>query len=319
MIQRDAYRRPAWASLLGFAALGCGLVAGPASAIDLEADLSSHYIEIRTTFKGAAITVFGSVTGDNEKEAREILSGADVIVIVRGPPQTLDIRRKEELGPIWANRTSYIARNVPSFYYVASTRPVGTIVDDSSLKRYEIGFNHVNIEFAKATNQTGAAEEEAASAGSEPASASVASFDDLLTIDERASEEESAALPEPLSVPAAPGQEEGTAFRTALIELLKQRLTFSEDGRLSIIRSHLFRTEVYIPSTVPAGAYNAEIYLVKDRVVRDAESMSFFIDKKGIERDISTLAHKHPIVHGFLAVLLAVAAGWISEAALRRR
>jgi hypothetical protein len=295
-------------------ALGC-CFAGPALALELAADLSSHHIEIRTTFKGAQITVFGSVSGDIVSEA--VAGGADVIVVVRGPPESLAIRRKGRLGFIWANEASLTAKNVPSYYYVASTRPVGDILDRETLARYGIGTTHLGISFA----QAGGAARTAQAAKAE---ANRASSDDLLDLgapgrEENAPAEAPAAVPAPLDTPLPPSEAQIAQFRAALFRILQQRHVFSEHGHLSVIRSHLFRTELNIPSTVPAGAYNADIYLVKDRAVRDAESLSFFIDKKGIERDIYTLAMHHPILHGILAVVIAVTAGWLSEAALRRR
>ncbi len=282
------------------------LCAAPAQALDLETDLSTHYIEIRTTFRGAALTVFGSLSGQTAEEERPGASKPDVIVVVKGPAETLAIRRKEETGPIWVNGTTVVASNVPSFYFVASTRPVDEIVDPALLNRYHIGLDHLGIDF----NTQSAAKP----AGNPEMSATT---DEVLPFDLPTSELRISAAP--LSAPAAPGTDERKQFETALVRLLKERGAFSQKGTVTFVRPHLFRAEVSIPSTVPEGDYGTEVYVVRDKQLVDAEYTVFFIDKKGLEGKVFGLARKRPFLYGLLGVLIAVSAGWLSELAFRRR
>src|SRR5262249_31460891 len=67
------------------------LMTAQAHALDLETDLSTHYIEIRTTFRGAALTVFGSLSGQTEDDERPDAPKLDVIVVVKGPMETLAV------------------------------------------------------------------------------------------------------------------------------------------------------------------------------------------------------------------------------------
>jgi uncharacterized protein (TIGR02186 family) len=254
------------------------LVVCPARAVDLEADLSTHYIEIRTTFRGAQVTVFGAILGEAAESLTSHPPPLDVIVVVRGPPEMIAIRRKEEVGPIWINRASVTAANVPSFYYVASTRPIDTIVDPGSLDRYHIGLDHLGINFS--------------ASGAKPVSGAAVTV---------------------------PGVDTSQAFRSALIRLMVARHAFSNTSQITFIRPHLFRAEVGIPSTVPDGNYGAEVYVVRNKEVIDAEYTVFVIDKKGLEADVYGLAQRQPALYGFLGVFIAVAAGWISELAFRRR
>ena len=79
-------------------ALVACLLVGPARALDLETDLSTHYIEIRTTFRGAGLTVFGSLSGQSEDEERPDAPKVDVIVVVKGPAETLAVRRNHSFS-----------------------------------------------------------------------------------------------------------------------------------------------------------------------------------------------------------------------------
>ena len=276
------------------------LFAPGAHALDLETDLSTHYIEIRTTFRGTALTVFGSLSGQSEDEERPDAPKVDVIVVVKGPTETLAVRRKEQIGPIWANGMSVTASSVPSFYFIASTRPVDQIVDPELLDRYHIGLDHLDIDFTTA----------AARAAPQPNSAR-ASTDDFLP--------GSRLAPSPMSAPVLPGLDKHREFEAALVRLLKSRSTFSDQGTVTFVRPHLFRAEILIPSTVPEGDYGTEVYVVRNRQLLDAEYTVFFIDKKGLEGKIYGLAQKDTFWYGLLAVVIAVAAGWISELAFRKR
>jgi hypothetical protein len=291
------------------AALIACLFIGPVQALDLETDLSTHYIEIRTTFRGAGLTVFGSLSGQSEDEERPDASKVDVIVVVKGPAETLAVRRKEEMGPIWANGASFTANNVPSFYFIASTRPVDKIVDPQLLDRYHIGLDHLGIDFTAGPAQ----------APPKPPANSVqqASSDDLLPFD--LPTRSALASPAPISAPALPGVDQRREFQDALVRLLRSRNTFSDQGTVTFVRPHLFRAEITIPSTVPEGDYGTEVYVVRNRQLLDAEYTVFFIDKKGLEGKIYGLAQKNSFIHGLLGVMIAVAAGWMSELAFRKR
>jgi hypothetical protein len=288
-----------------FAAL-LALLAPQAHALDLETDLSTHYIEIRTTFRGAALTVFGSLSGQSEDEERPDAPKIDVIVVVKGPTETLAVRRKEQMGPIWANGSSFTANSVPSFYFVASTRPVDEIVDPDLLDRYHIGLDHLGVDFTKGP-----------AAATPPMRPAQALSDDLLPSGLPASK--SQRMLTPLSAPALPGIDQRRAFQDALVRLLKSRNTFSDQGMVTFVRPHLFRAEISIPSTVPEGDYGTEVYVVRNRQLLDAEYTVFFIDKKGLEGKVFGLAQKNAFLYGLLGVVIAVAAGWVSELAFRKR
>ena len=99
-------------------------------AAPLVADLSNHLIAITTDFTGTEVLLFGAVDGPG-----------DVVVVVRGPVNDIAVRRKERIAGIWVNRDNLEFLSVPSFYAVASTRPLGDILDDATRRRHAIGLD----------------------------------------------------------------------------------------------------------------------------------------------------------------------------------
>lgn len=110
------------------------LSAAPASAEYLVADLSERRITITLGFAGAKVLLFGATDGEG-----------DVAVVVRGPEQSVVVRRKDRLSGIWVNRSSMRFEGVPAFYRVASSRPVAELASPAVLSRHEIGVDHLHL------------------------------------------------------------------------------------------------------------------------------------------------------------------------------
>jgi uncharacterized protein (TIGR02186 family) len=102
--------------------------------VPLVADLSSHLVAITTGFTGTDVLLFGATDGPG-----------DIVVVVRGPSRDLDVRRKERIGPIWVNATSVTMREVPSYYRVASSRPLADFAPDILQERYQIGLKNIRM------------------------------------------------------------------------------------------------------------------------------------------------------------------------------
>lgn len=125
-------------------------IAWPAHAQDegVELDTSAHEISIEPNFSGADIVIFGAV--DNSKQA-EVASGYyDIIVVIRGPAETVTTRRKEWVAGVWVNGKSRTFERVPSFYGILSTRPIADITDAESLRRFDIEFDPAPLKETKA-------------------------------------------------------------------------------------------------------------------------------------------------------------------------
>jgi uncharacterized protein (TIGR02186 family) len=104
----------------------------------VEVDMSAHEIAIKSDFTGAEIVVFGAV--DASKQPAAASGYYDVIMVIRGPAQSVVTRKKERVAGIWVNGPSETF-NVASFYAVLSTRPLDEIASAQTLRRYGIAFN----------------------------------------------------------------------------------------------------------------------------------------------------------------------------------
>ena len=101
-----------------------------AARAQLVADLSEHLIAITTGFVGTDVLLFGAIEG-----------AGDVVVVVRGPLRSETVRRKTRIAGIWMNEREMVLNNVPSFYVVASSKPLTEILSPVVRMRHEIGFD----------------------------------------------------------------------------------------------------------------------------------------------------------------------------------
>lgn len=109
------------------------LIAGgmlPAVAVPapLIADLSSHHIDLTTSFSGTRLLLFGATE-----------RAGDIVVVIRGPESREVVRRKERIAGIWVNRRSVAFEKVPGFYFEAGTRPLHDIASEQTLQELRIG------------------------------------------------------------------------------------------------------------------------------------------------------------------------------------
>ena len=108
--------------------------AGTARAEALVADLTNHLIAITTGFTGASVVLFGAIDGPG-----------DVAVVVRGPDRDVTVRRKSRFAGIWVNSEEVIFGNVPSFYFVAASRPLEEIVSPAIAAFYRLGVTNLEM------------------------------------------------------------------------------------------------------------------------------------------------------------------------------
>jgi uncharacterized protein (TIGR02186 family) len=103
--------------------------------------LSTHRVQINSSFVGTDLVLFGSVERDEQSATR---SGSyDIVVRVSGPPQTEVTRRKERVLGIWVNSESRVFLDAPGFVAVLSNRPINEIAGPEVLRRYRIGLDNL--------------------------------------------------------------------------------------------------------------------------------------------------------------------------------
>jgi len=112
----------------------CVLTSVPVLANALDVDLSKPDVRLDVSFKGSELLLFGAKDID-----------ADVIVVVRGPEQDTSVRLKERIAGIWVNTDEVIFEHAPTYYVVASTKPVEFILSQEILDREKIGTAHLGL------------------------------------------------------------------------------------------------------------------------------------------------------------------------------
>lgn len=105
----------------------------PARAEEIVLGLSKAEVAITANFDGSDILIFGAIKRDAPIPDTGALG---VIVTVAGPNVPVTVRRKDRRLGIWVNTESVDIEVAPSFYAVASNRPLESILaDEEDLKR----------------------------------------------------------------------------------------------------------------------------------------------------------------------------------------
>lgn len=126
------------AMLLAFAGSLALAASSSARAETLVFEPSTRRVEINSNFAGTTLTVYGTVERDAATVGRG--GGYDVAVILVGPVRSVVTRRKDRLAGIWINRDSRTYQ-VPSFYAVATTRPIADMATPAALKVAQVGID----------------------------------------------------------------------------------------------------------------------------------------------------------------------------------
>ncbi len=254
-------------------ALGAAGWSADARAGKLSADVSSHLVAIESDFTGEKILLFGTIEID--EAAASVSNGRgeyDVVVVVRGPHVDLIERRKERVLGIWVNTSSALFENVPGFYAVVSTRPLG-IIDAAGggsagglFERNQIGIE--NLALAARAVDKGA--------------------------------------------PRLSRTEAVEYRNALLRHNVREGLYREQPGIVNFMGDSLFRTTVDLPAKVPVGSYEIEVYLFLDGVIVDAQSLPLFVNKIGVGRYLFQTAQESPFVYGLCAVFMALLIGWLA-------
>ena len=105
-------------------------------------DVSARTIEIRYSFSGAQLLLFGAILYPGGRLPSE---QAHIAVVVKGPVQPIVVREKHKIAGIWMNADSHRFRSAPSFYAIASSQPVERLVDERTAAIYELGLDNLQL------------------------------------------------------------------------------------------------------------------------------------------------------------------------------
>jgi len=235
-------------------------VSGAVLAQNVVTDLSEREIDIRYSFNGANLLLFGAVNeGKMDPSIR-----TDIIVVVRGPNEEIIVREKQRMFGIWVNQDVHRFGNAPGFYAVATSRPLADIDNIDQLNARGIGYLSLGLD--------------------------------------QDSHEEHAEN-----------------FRIALVRSKERAGLYSEsEGGVSVVGGGLFRADVQLPANVPVGDFTVETFVYQSGRLLGHKLMSLNVDKAGFERAVYAFAHNQPFWYGIVAVLIALAAGWLAGLASRK-
>lgn len=123
------------------ALLGLILLTGARDPI-LVPEVSQHEIQVRQGFTGTELLLFGAILDpDGQRAGRDY----DIVVVLKGPTQPILLREKQKIAGMWVNADSIALRSAPSFFAVASSRPIREIVDDRTAAIYELGLSWLQL------------------------------------------------------------------------------------------------------------------------------------------------------------------------------
>lgn len=119
------------------AILACSAVA--ASADDLIVTLSTDEVRITSNFSGTGVTVFGAAELANLAADTPL----ELVIVLRGPAESVTVRRKDHVLGLWINRAEAVLSDMPAYYAVHATAPLNEIASPVSLTALGLGLGAV--------------------------------------------------------------------------------------------------------------------------------------------------------------------------------
>ena len=105
-------------------------------------DVSQRQVEIRYSFSGAELLLFGAIVYPN---GRPPGPGTDVAVVLKGPLERIVLREKQRVAGIWMNVERVRFRSAPAFYAIASSRPLSRLLNERTASIYELGLDNLQL------------------------------------------------------------------------------------------------------------------------------------------------------------------------------
>lgn len=115
-------------------------------------DVSQRKIEIIYSFTGAELLLFGAILYPGGRAPSD---DAQIAVVVKGPAEPVLVREKRKIAGMWINAASSDFRSVPSFYALASSKPIASIVDQRTAVIYELGIDNLQLSPASGDDPAG--------------------------------------------------------------------------------------------------------------------------------------------------------------------
>lgn len=104
-------------------------------------EVSQHEVQVRQGFTGTELLLFGAVLDPSGRAGQDY----DIVVVLKGPAEPVRLREKERFAGVWINAANTDFRSVPSYFAVASSRPIEQIVDEKTAAIYEFGTRNIQL------------------------------------------------------------------------------------------------------------------------------------------------------------------------------
>ena len=103
-------------------------------------------------------------------------------------------------------------------------------------------------------------------------------------------------------------------FRKSLERLkVKQKLYLERIGGIEFLSPTLFKAKLAVPANVPIGQHTARAFLFLDGKFVNSRFAKMQVKKIGFEQYTYNLAHRYGVLYGIIAVLIAMATGWLAS------
>lgn len=105
-------------------------------------EVSQHEVRVRQGFTGTELLLFGAIL---DPAGTRSTRGYDVVIVLKGPAEPIRLREKARVGGMWLNAASTDFQSAPSYFAVASSRPIDEIVDQRTAAIYELGTDFIQL------------------------------------------------------------------------------------------------------------------------------------------------------------------------------
>ncbi len=120
--------------------------------------------------------------------------------------------------------------------------------------------------------------------------------------------------------PATPREAAQLAqFRAGLVEVKRREGLYpAAFGQVTVQAGRLFRVDLPFPSRLPEGVYEIKAYLLREGKIVAAVSRPLPVGKVGFSAQLAGWADHDGALYGLGAILMALLAGWLGGALMRR-
>ena len=95
-------------------------------------DISENNIKIETNFNGKEVIIFGILNENQE-----------TVITIKGPEKNSVIQKKERILGFWFNTKQITYNQIPSIFFIASSKDIEDILPTSSVIKEELSFDYL--------------------------------------------------------------------------------------------------------------------------------------------------------------------------------